>query len=250
MLRCSKKVQESLRFLDFFYALLEPEQIQPDLLAEAPVHHAVDNGDDHLAHRADHGPIQVPAEYLPLFIACAHVQVGVEFTVHGVDGAGQGHDLKAAAEAVGVVLLLCYIIYAYRKAVGGAQRLHGGKARVLIPGVIDVAGQQQGLGALREAGADGLELFRVPAAEREAEALGRKPPGNGGADAAGGADAVGEAHFTEAADAFIRVDPDDGGAPFAGGGRKIVGDIDDIDTGDFHYRLLEVWIDLILFNIS
>ena len=90
---------------------------------------------------------------------------------------------------------------------------------------------------------DGFRIHGVHADQQGGQILGH-------ADAAGGADAVGEAHFTEAADAFIRVDPDDGGAPFAGGGRKIVGDIDDIDTGDFRYRLLEVWIDLILFNIS
>ena len=90
---------------------------------------------------------------------------------------------------------------------------------------------------------DGFRIHGVHADQQGGQILGH-------ADAAGGADAVGEAHFTEAADAFIRVDPDDGGAPFAGGGRKIVGDIDDIDTRDFHYRLLEVWIDLILFNIS
>ena len=76
----------------------------------------------------------MPAEHLALVVSGAHVQVGVEFTVHGVDGAGQGHDLKAAAEAVGVVLLLCYIIYAHREAVGSTQRLHGGKADVFFQG--------------------------------------------------------------------------------------------------------------------
>ena len=74
------------------------------------------------------------AEHLALVVAGAHVQVGVECAVHGVDGAGQGHDLKAAAEGVGVVFLLRYIVYAHRKAVGGAQRLHGGKADVFLQG--------------------------------------------------------------------------------------------------------------------
>ena len=76
----------------------------------------------------------MPAEHLALVVPGAHVQVGVEFTVHGVDGAGQGHDLKAAAEGVGVVFLLRYIIYAHREAVGGAQRLHSGKADVFLQG--------------------------------------------------------------------------------------------------------------------
>ena len=76
----------------------------------------------------------MPAEHLALVVPGAHVQVGVEFTVHGVDGAGQGHDLKAAAEAVGVVLLFYHIIYAHGKAIGGAQRLHGGKADVFFQG--------------------------------------------------------------------------------------------------------------------
>ena len=76
----------------------------------------------------------MPAEHLALVVSGAHVQVGVERTVHGVDGAGQGHDLKAAAEGVGVVLLFRYIVYAHRKAVGSTQRLHGGKADVFLQG--------------------------------------------------------------------------------------------------------------------
>ena len=80
------------------------------------------------------------AKGLNIYIASGYrsynyqVNVYVEFTVHGVDGAGQGHDLKAAAEGVGVVFLLRYIIYAHREAVGGAQRLHSGKADVFLQG--------------------------------------------------------------------------------------------------------------------
>ena len=91
---------------NILFIRLELEQVQPGNRVIRTVYRSVQNIDHHLAGGADHCPVQMSAEHLTLVVPGAHVQVGVKFTVHGVDGAGQRNDLKAAAEGVGVVFLL------------------------------------------------------------------------------------------------------------------------------------------------
>lgn len=117
---------------NILFIRLELEQVQPGNRVIRTVYRSVQNIDHHLAGGADHCPVQMSAEHLALVVPGAHVQVGVKFTVHGVDGAGQRNDLKAAAEGVGVVFLFRHIVHAHRKAVGGTQRLNGGEADVFL----------------------------------------------------------------------------------------------------------------------
>ena len=93
---------------NILFIRLELEQVQPGNRVIRTVYRSVQNIDHHLAGGADHCPVQMSAEHLALVVPGAHVQVGVKFTVHGVDGAGQGNDLKAAAEGVGVVFLFLH----------------------------------------------------------------------------------------------------------------------------------------------
>ena len=81
---------------------------------------AVDQGDDHFAGGAYNGFVQMPAENLPLIVSGAHVNVCIKLAVHGVDGACQGYDLKAALKRIGVILFFIDLIHAHREIVGGA----------------------------------------------------------------------------------------------------------------------------------
>ena len=57
--------------------------------------------------------------------------MGVERAVHGVDGAGQGDDLKIAAELVCIVPLLLHLVHAHCKIIGRAQGGDTGQRDVL-----------------------------------------------------------------------------------------------------------------------
>ena len=80
---------------NILFIRLELEQVQPGNRVIRTVYRSVQNIDHHLAGGADHCPVQMSAEHLALVVPGAHMQVGVKFTVHGVDGAGQRNDLKA-----------------------------------------------------------------------------------------------------------------------------------------------------------
>ena len=84
----------------------------------------------------------MPAEYPALVVSGAHVQVGVKLAVHGVDGAGEGHDLKGPLEVVGVVLLLHRVEHAHGDVVHRAQGLDRGQ--------LDMLRQGQGLHLLQD----------------------------------------------------------------------------------------------------
>lgn len=118
----------------------EVEQVEADLVGEAALCRAVDDGNDHLAGGADDGAVEVAAEYAALFVADAHVQVSVERAVPGGDGAGQRDDLKIAAEAVGQV----FFFFGFENADGEIAYCADGADR----GQADVLGS-----------ADGGELF-------------------------------------------------------------------------------------------
>lgn len=114
------------------HMMLKPKQIQSDLLVKIPVHFAVDDLDDHLAGGADGGLVQVTAKYVAFIVAGTHVQMAVEFIVHGVDGSGQGHNLEGTVKGVRVVFFLVGLEDAGGEMIDGSEGLYAGQFDVLL----------------------------------------------------------------------------------------------------------------------
>ena len=110
------------------------KQVQSDFLAEFPVHAAGQDRDHQLRRGADGGPVQMPAHDPALAVSGAHVQVAVERSLHGVDGAGEGDDLVAALEAVGVIGFARSVKDAHGEVVHRAQALDRGQTDLLPQG--------------------------------------------------------------------------------------------------------------------
>ena len=78
----------------------EVKQVQTDFFVAESVDRAVYNGNDKLACCADTGTVQMTAENLALFVACAHMQMRIELTVHCIYGSDKRHYLISPVKFV------------------------------------------------------------------------------------------------------------------------------------------------------
>lgn len=71
-------------------------------------------------------------KYVAFIVAGAHVQMAVEFIVHGVDGSSQGHNLEGTVKGVRVVFFLVGLEDAGGEMIDGSEGLYAGQFDVLL----------------------------------------------------------------------------------------------------------------------
>ena len=72
------------------------------------------------------------AEHLAFFVAGAHVQMGIVFSVHGGNGTGEGDDFKIAGEGIGVILFPVGFEHTHGEFVHRAQAPDAGQFDVFL----------------------------------------------------------------------------------------------------------------------